>query len=36
MAAQVWWKTDSQRTRFIAREARFYGIVDEDCDYCDY
>ena len=28
MAAQAWWKTDSQRNRFFAREAWFYGIVD--------
>ena len=28
--------TDSQRSRFIAREASFYGIVDQVCVYCDF
>ena len=29
-------ETDSQWSRFIAREAWFYGIVDQVCVYCDF
>ena len=29
-------KTDSQRSRFIARETWFYGLVNEVFVYCDF